>query len=571
MSSKRAVCIGINDYPGTNLDLFGCVNDANDWSEVLTQRGFACEILLDSAATGSAIRKKLTHLANISEPGDIVVIVYAGHGSVVSDQDGDESDGLDECWCPYDVTTQGVITDDELNEVYGQRKSGVRWILISDSCNSGTVSRRSALDDMPLGRAAKTQVVRSRFLPPNLCASKTAAVQSDQAIRRFRASAPGRRGAMLLAACREDQESMDAWFDGRPNGAFTYSALKALSELEPDADYETWFNQIRRYLPSQRFPQEPSLFDVANRRKKWLLLAAEDEGPSDTPPRQVISRTLDADAMMIGQGLAAQSLSQFTSRRMRSRSAPKFLIAEGDSWFHIPIYTDLIDELENRHGFDVTSVAHYGHTLESMAFALGQRDGFTRQFVKMVERDQEPAAVLLSGGGNDFAGEQFRLLINPAPGQSRGANDVMINELIHVRLRQAYITLIGAIDFIAERKIGHKIPILLHGYAYAVPDGRGFGWIQIAGPWLQPAFTSQGYDDLEERREITDKIIDAFNAMLENLAGSPELSHVHYNRLLDLFPREDDHRKWWNDELHPTKRGFRLLANTLAEKINAVT
>jgi len=30
--AKKALCIGINDYPGTQNDLSGCVNDANDWA-----------------------------------------------------------------------------------------------------------------------------------------------------------------------------------------------------------------------------------------------------------------------------------------------------------------------------------------------------------------------------------------------------------------------------------------------------------------------------------------------------------------------------------------------------------
>jgi hypothetical protein len=33
--SKRALCIGINNYPGTHMDLNGCVNDANDWAAEL--------------------------------------------------------------------------------------------------------------------------------------------------------------------------------------------------------------------------------------------------------------------------------------------------------------------------------------------------------------------------------------------------------------------------------------------------------------------------------------------------------------------------------------------------------
>ena len=38
--TKRALCIGINDYPGTGSDLAGCVNDANDWGDALQGRGF---------------------------------------------------------------------------------------------------------------------------------------------------------------------------------------------------------------------------------------------------------------------------------------------------------------------------------------------------------------------------------------------------------------------------------------------------------------------------------------------------------------------------------------------------
>ena len=33
--SKKALCIGINNYRGVSNDLRGCVNDAQDWSNLL--------------------------------------------------------------------------------------------------------------------------------------------------------------------------------------------------------------------------------------------------------------------------------------------------------------------------------------------------------------------------------------------------------------------------------------------------------------------------------------------------------------------------------------------------------
>lgn len=57
--NKYALCIGINDYPGTQSDLADCVNDANDWKKALKSRGFEVTTLLDKKAKDNAIRSKL--------------------------------------------------------------------------------------------------------------------------------------------------------------------------------------------------------------------------------------------------------------------------------------------------------------------------------------------------------------------------------------------------------------------------------------------------------------------------------------------------------------------------------
>ncbi|MDW8319656.1 MAG: caspase family protein, partial [Anaerolineae bacterium] len=55
-------------------------------------------------------------------------------------------------------------------------------------------------------------------------------------------------------------------FNGRPNGAFTYYALKTLRERKP-ATYEAWLRAIREYLPSSRLPQTPQLFGSGTMRR----------------------------------------------------------------------------------------------------------------------------------------------------------------------------------------------------------------------------------------------------------------------------------------------------------------
>ena len=130
MEKKLALCIGINDYPGTGSDLSGCVNDANDWAKLLSQKGFNVAKLIDKEATGKNIRESLKAMIVQAVKGDSIFIQYSGHGTYIPDKDGDESDGTDECLCPYDLYTKGPISDDELNDLFTSKwKSGIAAVV----------------------------------------------------------------------------------------------------------------------------------------------------------------------------------------------------------------------------------------------------------------------------------------------------------------------------------------------------------------------------------------------------------------------------------------------------------
>lgn len=270
--AKYALCIGINDYPGTGSDLAGCVNDANDWSAELQKRGFKVSTLLDKKATGNNMRAAMRKVIAKGKSGDTIVIQYSGHGSYVDDVNGDEPDGRDECLCPYDISTRGAITDDELFDIYSAKKPGVRVVVISDSCHSGTVARFAPITTPPAVRGANPPVRKVRFLPPAVFLSKRrlANLGAQHAMRA--SSPPGRYGALLMAGCQDAEFSYDAFFQGRSNGAFSFVALRELRKLKASATYSSWQKAIRKALPSQQYPQSPNLFGSSS-MKAWKVLA----------------------------------------------------------------------------------------------------------------------------------------------------------------------------------------------------------------------------------------------------------------------------------------------------------
>jgi hypothetical protein len=259
---KRALCIGINDYPGTGSDLSGCVNDAEDWAGELTKRSFDVTLLLDDQATGNAMRTGMRGLLRTASSGDVVVITYSGHGTWVPDQDGDEADHRDEALCPYDIAAAGPLLDDELFDIFSDRERGVRIVFISDSCHSGSVARFA-----PPARGDSDLV---RFLPPEVFLAPAEADRARQ-IPRLIQGRP-RHAALLLSGCLDFEYSYDAHFDGRPNGAFTYFALSTLRELPAGATYRDWITAISALLPSQDYPQTPGLSGSSS-QKRWPLLA----------------------------------------------------------------------------------------------------------------------------------------------------------------------------------------------------------------------------------------------------------------------------------------------------------
>ena len=130
---RLSFCIGINKYPKKVENLKGCVNDANDWHNLLTDKFNFQAInsgpLLNSAATKTKILEGLQVMLERLNVGDLGVFFFSGHGlSIYLDMPDD--DYYDEAIYTADEKS---IVDDDLRKLLNTYKTKAKLIFIFDN------------------------------------------------------------------------------------------------------------------------------------------------------------------------------------------------------------------------------------------------------------------------------------------------------------------------------------------------------------------------------------------------------------------------------------------------------
>jgi len=269
---KKALLVGINRYPDPGNELKGCVNDVRQMADTLKGRyGFAGDgnlrILTDARATTKAILDGLAWLTAGASPGDSLVFHYSGHGSQVPDRNGDETtDRLDEILCPYDLDWDHPLTDDDLAAACADVPQGALLTVILDCCHSGTGLRDFAL---PVNTIPRGNFVRPCSIPPSDAPDRRrflphpetphpAPPRPRRPARRFGVSVT-RTNAVLIAACRDDQSSADAWIDGGYHGAHTFYLCRTLARGPRDLACRALVSATGTALSRAGFDQVPQL------------------------------------------------------------------------------------------------------------------------------------------------------------------------------------------------------------------------------------------------------------------------------------------------------------------------
>ena len=148
-SAKRAIVIGIGDYPNVNK-LRGPQQDAYNMKSLLINsfgyKASEIKMLVDQDAKRDDILGELNSwFIDGTKADDELLFYFSGHGFQTPDQNGDEQDNQDEAIAAYDALVKGsnvqnMISDDEIEEVFA-KLSDRSVTMIIDSCHSGTLTR----------------------------------------------------------------------------------------------------------------------------------------------------------------------------------------------------------------------------------------------------------------------------------------------------------------------------------------------------------------------------------------------------------------------------------------------
>lgn len=258
MPTGRALTIGLNSvdpghYAGWSGDLNACEADAQTMADIAESKQFEVTTLLTKSATREQVKDEILTAAGTLESGDIFMLTYSGHGGQLPDLNSDEPDAIDETWCLYN----GELVDDELYALLGHFVEGVRVLVCSDSCHSGTVVKEAYYSGTmsTRGETPSSPEARFRAMPAD------AALQTYRLNRDFYQeilgnpdlrNAEGNLSAsvILLSGCQDNQLSSDGIF----NGLFTSQLFQVWKSGAFRGDYRQFHRDIVLRMPPDQTP-----------------------------------------------------------------------------------------------------------------------------------------------------------------------------------------------------------------------------------------------------------------------------------------------------------------------------
>jgi hypothetical protein len=273
MRQGQAVCIGVNSinpkHYGTDGELGICEKDASDMHKLFLDLGFVSMKLLTKEATRKNVKSAILDSAKELKKGDIMVVYYSGHGGKlpnVKSQYDVEYDNVDETWCLWDAQ----LIDDELRNLWASFKKGVRILLLSDSCHSGSIAKapfepddvevidnREDESEFVKRKAISDKVAKATFNKNEKFYHKLALKINSLDITKQ----PLKASVKQISGCQDTEYS----YTGETNSAFT----QALKYVWDDGYFEGNYKKFYRTIRGNLINQHPNLLEFGESNREF--------------------------------------------------------------------------------------------------------------------------------------------------------------------------------------------------------------------------------------------------------------------------------------------------------------
>lgn len=253
---KHALLIGISEYkacdnkPDASWNSIHGANDIRLLAPLLKKQNFAITKLTNKKATSAAIREALVSIATKVHSGDIVYIHLSGHGQAFEDLDGDEEDGWDESFAPYDSFNSyhlGIYTGDKHlldDDIYKylvsiRRKCGTNGMVytIIDACHSGSSYRGEEEDTIFVRGTSSAFSPNGKKYVPKISANSNFTIGSS----------PDLSPICLIEACRSYESNTEIKQNGEYFGPLSYYISRILLTFPLSSD-TTWIEKLRNMM-----------------------------------------------------------------------------------------------------------------------------------------------------------------------------------------------------------------------------------------------------------------------------------------------------------------------------------
>ena len=267
--TKRALVVGLGQQQDKAWNKINGDKDVPIVQGMLKSAGFkSVTTLVNQQATKGGIIGAFKRMAASCKQGDVVYIHYSGHGQQMTDVHNDETDGLDECWIPYDAYRKACktyhgekhLTDDELNVYLNAIRDKIgakgKLLVVIDACHSGDGTRGDE-DEVVRGVEDVFKAVKSLIIGDN---------DKEKVINQK--AKPLAERWITLSACKSDQVNIE--MKNPAVGKLTYALWMELKNGDK-INNEEFIKRIRKFVnrnTSSR-PQQPVL--TGNDKDKYNI------------------------------------------------------------------------------------------------------------------------------------------------------------------------------------------------------------------------------------------------------------------------------------------------------------